>query len=172
MGNLYTQLKIFHFKEKIDSLPLSVKDILPPVHIRIKPTNVCGHNCSYCAYKADNLQLGKDMVRKDYIPEAKMMEIIDDIIEMEVKAVTFSGGGDPFYYPYLFKAAEKLAISSVKFASLTNGARLEGDVARIFAKHAVWLRISMDGWDAQSYASYRGVSEKEFDKVINNMRDF
>ena len=40
MGNFYTQMKIFHFKDKIDSLPRENKKILPPIHIRIKPTNV------------------------------------------------------------------------------------------------------------------------------------
>ena len=96
MGLLYTKTKVFHFKDKIDSLPKTTDEILPPIHIRIKPTNVCGHNCWYCAYKADNLQLGKDMVGGDYILKEKMMEIIDDIVEMEVKAVTFSGGETRF----------------------------------------------------------------------------
>ena len=36
------------------------------------------------------------MVARDFIPKAKMMEIIDDLVDMGVKAVTFSGGGDPF----------------------------------------------------------------------------
>ena len=36
------------------------------------------------------------MNEKDGIPEPKMMEIIEDIIEMKVKAVTLSGGGEPF----------------------------------------------------------------------------
>lgn len=172
MGLLYTKMKVFHYKEKIDSLPEEDDRILPPIHIRIKPTNVCGHNCWYCAYKADNLQLGKDMIQKDFIPKEKMMEIIDDIIEMGVKAVTFSGGGDPFYYPYLLDAVKKLSQSPVKFASLTNGSRLQGEVAEIFAKHATWLRISIDGWDDESYAKYRGVKVGEFTKVMNNIENF
>lgn len=172
MGLLYTKLKIFHFKEKVDSLPREVASMLPSLHIRIKPTNICGHNCWYCAYKADNLQLGKDMVKKDFIPKEKMMEIIDDIIEMGVKAVTFSGGGDPFYYPYLLDAVKKLSQSPVKFASLTNGSRLQGEVAEIFAKHGTWLRISIDGWDDESYAKYRGVKVGEFTKVMNNIEAF
>ncbi len=172
MGLLYTKLKIFHFKKKLDSLPENTSKIIPPVHIRMKPTNVCGHNCWYCAYKADNLQLGKDMVKKDYIPREKMMEIIDDIVEMGVKAVTFSGGGDPFYYPYLLETVKKLSKTSVKFAALTNGARLCGELAEIFANSGAWLRISIDGWDNESYSQYRGVSTGEFSKVMTNMEDF
>src|SRR3989338_3799807 len=172
MGLLYTKLKIFHYQAKIDSLPQQSKDILPPVHIRIKPTNACGHNCWYCAYKADNLQLGKDMNKRDFIPKEKMAEILDDLVEMGVKAVTFSGGGDPLYYPYLLDAVKKLAQTPIKFASLTNGARLQGEVAEIFAHRGTWLRISIDGWDDESYSFYRGVSKGEFTKVMKNMENF
>jgi MoaA/NifB/PqqE/SkfB family radical SAM enzyme len=172
MSLLYTKTKIFHFKDKIDSLPIEKKDILPPVHIRVKPTNVCAHNCCYCAYRAKNLQLGKDMNERDYIPRDKMLEIVDDIIEMKVKAVTFSGGGDPFYYPYLLETAKKLAESPVQFATLTNGAKLNEELAEIFADKATWIRISIDGWDDKSYSKYRGVKDGEFTKVIKNMESF
>lgn len=172
MGLLYTKMKIFHYKDKVNSLPLTIAKIMPPIHIRIKPTNVCGHNCWYCAYRADNQQLGKDMVTKDYIPKEKMMEIIDDIIDMEVKAVTFSGGGDPFFYPYLLDAVKKLSQTHIKFASLTNGSRLQGDVAYIFAHYGTWLRVSIDGWDDESYARYRKVKFGEFTKVMNNIERF
>jgi len=172
MGLLYTKMKMFHFKDKIDLLPESTGETISPIHIRIKPTNVCAHNCWYCAYKVDNLQLGKDMNKRDHIPKEKMLEIIDDIVDMDVKAVTFSGGGDPFYYPYLLETVKKLSNSTVKFAALTNGSKLNGEVAEIFADKATWLRISIDGWDDASYASYRGVPEGEFTKVMNNLNSF
>ncbi len=172
MGNLYTRMKIFHFKEKVDSLPRNVPSILPPVHIRIKPTNACCHNCRYCAYRADSLQLGKDMVVRDFIPREKMLEIADDIVEMGVKAVTFSGGGDPFCYPYLLETVQRLDKGGVKFAALTNGSRLNGETAEFFAKRARWIRISMDGWDSGSYATYRGVGPDEFARVIGNINSF
>ena len=172
MGLLYTPMKVFHYKDKIDSLVRGNDKILSPIHVRIKPTNVCNHDCWYCAYKVSNLQLGQDMVEKDSIPEEKMMEIIDDLIEMKVKAVTFSGGGEPFAYRHMLKVAKRLKDSSIDFASLTNGARLKGEVAEIFAYHAKWVRVSMDGWDGPSYAKYRGVREDEFEKVLQNMKDF
>ena len=163
---------MFHYKEKIDSLPSNINTIMPPIHIRIKPTNVCGHGCWYCAYKADNLQLGKDMVKKDTIPLDKMMEIIDDAIEMKVKAITFSGGGEPFLYPYLLQTVKKLAQSPIQFASLTNGSKLEGEVAEIFAHHGTWVRVSMDGWDDKSYITYRRTRDGEYTKIMNNMKNF
>jgi len=169
---LYTRMKIFHYKEKIDSLPPECDTILPPLHIRLKPTNVCNHRCRYCAYRADNLQLGRDMNQRDSIPREKMREIIDDLVEMGVQAVTFSGGGEPFCYPYLTEAVRCLAESGVSFAALTNGARVQGELAELFAHQATWLRVSIDGWDDASYAAYRGVSVGEFSRVMGNMQAF
>jgi len=172
MGNLYTKTKIFHFRDKIDSLPADKSTILSPIHIRIKPTNACNHNCSYCAYRVDSLQLGKDMVTRDQISREKMMEVIDDVVGMGVKSVTFSGGGEPFCYPYLLEAVKKLSKSLVKFAALTNGANLEGETAEFFASHGTWVRISIDGWDDKSYSDYRGVPQGEFSKIMVNIEKF
>lgn len=172
MGSVYSKAKIFHFKDKLDTLPASGTKTLAPLHIRIKPTNACAHSCWYCAYKKEDIQLGKDMDTKDRIPRLKMLEIINDVIGMEVKAVTFSGGGDPFYYPYLTDAVKLLADSTVKFASLTNGAKLSGELAELFSFRGTWVRISIDGWDADSYAEYRSVNKHEFTKVMKNIENF
>ncbi len=172
MGLLYTKMKIFHFQDKINSLPKTVDEILPPIHIRIKPTNVCNHNCSYCAYRVSNQKLGKDMRIKDSIPKDKMMEIIDDLEETGVKAVTFSGGGEPFCYPHLSKTVKKLSQTHIRFACLTNGSKLKGEIAEVFAHHGTWIRISIDGWDGDSYSAYRGVSNDEFSKVMTNLENF
>lgn len=169
---LYTPLKIFHYQDKLDSLPRQRPDIRPPLHVRLKPTNACNHACRYCAYRADGLQLGKDMRLSDMIPKAKMFELVDDMLDMGVKAVTFSGGGEPFCYPYLAEAAGRLAAGGVAVASLTNGGRLAGAAAEVFARHGVWLRVSVDGWDGASYARYRGVGEDEFGRVLGNMERF
>lgn len=172
MGILYSKLKMFHFKDKLDSLPAENPQILAPLHVRVKPTNICNHDCWYCAYRRDNIQLGKDMAVRDHIPEPKMMELVDDFIDLGVKAVTFSGGGDPLCYPYLAKTALRLADAGIKIAALTNGALLTGEVAELFAACGSWIRVSVDGWDGRSYAGYRGVSEKEYDRVVKNLTGF
>jgi MoaA/NifB/PqqE/SkfB family radical SAM enzyme len=172
MGKLYSKLKMFHFPEKLDSLPLTQDLILPPLHVRVKPTNVCNHNCWYCAYRRNNIQLGKDMVAREQIPRSKAMELAEDFESMGVKAVTFSGGGDPLCYPYLGELITRLTSAGIRFASLTNGAFLKGEIAELFAAYGSWIRVSCDGWDGSSYAGYRGVSENEFDRVIKNIRQF
>jgi MoaA/NifB/PqqE/SkfB family radical SAM enzyme len=172
MGLLYTRMKIFHFREKLESLQRDSGVILPPVNVRVKPTNSCNHNCCYCAYRSEKLQLGQDMDQKDLIPREKMLEIVDDLAGMGVRAVTFSGGGDPFCYPHLLVTAQRLVERKLRFAALTNGSRLTGKIAEVFARHATWLRVSMDGWDDDSYAAYRGCPDDEFSRVLANMEAF
>jgi len=166
----YSKLKIFHYQEKLDSL--KTDNILAPIHIRIKPTNRCNHNCWYCAYKADNLQLGQDMIEKNFIPKEKMIEIIDNCKSMGVKAITFSGGGEPFNYRYFLDTIKQVIKNEIKFASLTNGSKLNGEIAELFAKNATWLRVSIDGYDDESYSKYRGVKKGEFSKIIKNIENF
>jgi len=172
MSRRYTTYKMFRFPEKLDSLPRACSRLLPPVHVRIKPTNVCAHRCHYCAYRSDNLQLGAQMDARDQIPEVKMFQILEDLDEMGVQAVTFSGGGDPFYYKPLLSVVKWLAGSSIHFASLTNGAKLEGEIAEVFSSHGTWLRISLDGWDDESYTRYRGVRVGAFTRLMKNLAAF
>ncbi len=170
MNNVYSNLKFLGYTGQIDAL--KERRVVAPVHVRIKPFNHCNHDCWYCAYRVSNLQLGKDIDLKDVLPTEKMFEIVDDVIDMGVEAVTFSGGGEPMLYKPLPEVVEKLARGGVKVASLTNGSNLKGRIAEAFAEHATWVRVSVDGWDDVSYAASRGIKEGAFTQLLENIRKF
>lgn len=170
MARLYSSLKFMRYPEYLEAL--RAQQILAPLHIRFKPINHCNHDCWYCAYRMSNLKLGEDMDVKDKVPEGKMFEIVEDIIAMGTKAVTFSGGGEPLLYKPLPEMIERLAKGGVKVAALTNGSNLKGKVADAFAQHGTWVRISTDGWDDESFSKMRGIERGSFTKIINNLREF
>jgi len=167
---LYSSLKAFHYADRLQTV--SNGGVPAPIHIRIKPTNTCNHNCWYCAYRADQLELGGGMTESDAIPEAKMFEIVNDLIAMDVKAVTFSGGGEPLLYKPLPEVIERLSAAGVKIGCLTNGANLKGRFAEALAKHGSWVRISIDAWDDDSYVASRGAKAGAFTKLMDNIRAF
>lgn len=171
MGLFYSKLKMFHFPAKLTSLPAD-QPIQPPLHVRLKPTNRCNHNCRYCAYRQADLQLGQDMRQADSLPPHKALSLAADLVELGVRAVTFSGGGEPLIYPHLLAAARILADGGVRLGCLTNGSPLQGEIADFFAHRATWLRVSMDGWDNDSYRRYRGVGDGEYSKVMDNLSSF
>jgi len=168
--NKYSDLKFMGYPKTLDAL--KEKSVVAPTHIRIKPTNVCNHDCWYCAYHASGLQLGDQMTYRDVIPFSKLREITNDIIEMGVSAVTFSGGGEPLLYKRLPEIVEKLHKGGVKVATLTNGSNLKGNMAKAFQKYGTWVRVSLDGYDDESYSKARGVKVGEFAKLLDNMRNF
>jgi len=170
MPKLYSNLKFLRYTDHIQAI--KTRQLVAPVHVRIKPINHCNHNCWYCAYRADQLQLGEGMDVKDRIPDHKMFEIVEDLVEIGVEAVTFSGGGEPLIYKTLPEVVERLAKGGIRVAALTNGANLKGRVADVFAEHGTWVRVSIDAWDDDSYAKSRGIKSGEFSRVIENMRAF
>lgn len=170
MAKLYSSLKFMLYPEYLEAL--RSQSLLAPLHIRLKPINLCNHDCWYCAYRVSSQKLGEDMNIQDKIPEDKMFEIADDIIAMGTKAVTFSGGGEPLLYKPLPEVIERLAKGGVKIAALTNGSNLKGKVADAFAQHATWIRISADGWDDESYSKMRGIEHGAFSKLLDNLRRF
>lgn len=166
--SVYSTVKIFHYPEKIQSLPLGAP-MAAPIHIRVKPTNKCNHHCHYCAYRNTAMQLGQNMNVTDEIDPEKMREICNDIVDMGVKAVTFSGGGEPLIYPHLLESLEILHEGNVALACITNGSLLKGEIADYISHHVTWVRISMDGWDNKSYTRYRNVPNGEYTKILNNI---
>jgi len=167
---VYSANKFLHFADHIAAL----RDgrVIAPVHVRIKPINRCNHACWYCAYRSDDLALGEDMDLEDRIPDDKMREITDDLVAMGVRAVTFSGGGEPLLYKSLPDRVRDLAEGGVQVATLTNGSNLKGRMADAFAVYGTWVRVSLDAWDDASYAKSRSIREGAFSALIDNLRAF
>jgi MoaA/NifB/PqqE/SkfB family radical SAM enzyme len=170
MGTYYSSLKFLRFKEHLEALASG--RVVAPVHIRVKPTNRCNHDCWYCAYRTDDLALGDEMKEQDSIPAQKMLALAREFVEMGVKAVTFSGGGEPLLYKPLPDVIEILAAGGIRIATLTNGSNLKGRVADAFAQHGTWVRVSMDAWDDASYVKSRGAKPNEFSRLLDNIRAF
>lgn len=164
----YSNLKIFHHFDTLNKLKNGER--CNPLYIRIKPTNICNHNCYYCHYKNSYLTLD-EYNPQDYIPHDKMMEIIDDMGKMGVKAVTFSGGGEPLVYKYIEETMEKVLESGIDLSIITNGSMLTGRKAEILA-HAKWVRISIDSIDPTNYAKNRGISENAMGDLLKNIGEF
>lgn len=169
-AQLYSNLKFLRFREQLDALASG--GLAAPVHIRIKPINRCNHNCWYCAYRVDNLALGEEMDVGATLPLDTMFGIVEDIIDMKVRAVTFSGGGEPLLYKGLPEVVRRLSAAGVKVATLTNGANLKGAMADAFATHGSWVRVSLDGWDDESYAEARGARPDAFTRLMANLEAF
>ncbi|MCI8982151.1 MAG: radical SAM protein [Hungatella sp.] len=164
----YSNLKIFHHQDILSKLEKGER--CNPLYIRIKPTNICNQNCYYCHYKNSYLDLD-EYNPKDYIPYNKMMEIIEDMGKMGVKAVTFSGGGEPLAYPYIEETMKRVLENNIDLSIITNGSMLTGNKAEILSK-AKWVRISVDSIIPEHYARIRGISQNAMEILQKNIKEF
>lgn len=165
----YSNLKIFAHAQALNDVGEGKR--VAPIYIRIKPTNYCNHKCYYCSYADSELGLRDSVNRQDQIPWDKMQEIISDMVDMGVKAVTFSGGGEPLVYPYIVHAMQKVLDAEIDLSIITNGQLLKEERAEVLSK-AKWVRVSFDSANAETYAKVRQLPLVAFDEVCNNIRKF
>lgn len=166
----YSNLKVISHLDRLNDVVLEQKRVAP-VYIRIKPTNYCNHKCYYCSYADKELGLRDSVNRQEQIPWKKMQEVISNIKEMGVKAVTFSGGGEPLMYPFITEAMQSVINAGIDLSIITNGQLLRGDKAQVLT-NAKWVRISFDSANAETYSRVRGINLESFEEVCNNIRQF
>lgn len=165
----YSNLKIFAHAEELNKVHNGER--IAPIYVRLKPTNCCNHHCYYCSYADSELGLRDIVNRQDQIPWEKMQEIIDDFADMGVKAVTFSGGGEPLVYPHIIETIEGMKNAGVQTSVITNGQLLNGERAQTL-RDAKWVRISCDSADAETYAKVRKIPPEAFGEVCRNIEEF
>jgi MoaA/NifB/PqqE/SkfB family radical SAM enzyme len=167
--NKYSDLKLIWFPEKINSL----KDnkILAPIYIRIKPTNRCCHNCYFCVYNYNFSKMHETTNRIDEIPIKKMIEILDDLKNIGVKAISYSGGGEPLIHKNILDILDKTLDVNIDLSLLTNGQFITNNIAERLVK-AKWVRISIDYYSRKSFIESGRGNEKMFDKLVENIKSF
>lgn len=179
--NKYSDYKIVSFPEKVQSF--KDKKITPPIYVRVKPTNRCNMDCWWCIYSDINRKKGEgehahlstpmhsDMNESDSIPIDKMHEILEDFNDMGVKAVTYSGGGEPLFYKHIVEVMKKTLDYGIDLSIITNGELLSGERADVLAG-AKWVRVSMDYTSQEEMVRFRRVGKGSYERVITNLANF
>lgn len=138
----------FHFGKIMEDV-WKGQDEFPPVAIEIHPTAMCNHRCIHCSYKERNesrASLSTDV----------MDRLIDSVINMKIRAVYFSGGGEPTLYPGLKSYIEKLYANGVECSIITN-ASCFADMGLIeVADQLNYIAISVPGIERDSFQTITG----------------
>ncbi|WP_164102536.1 radical SAM protein [Candidatus Laterigemmans baculatus] len=174
----YSPLKVLHHPAQLASAGGGA--VAPPVHVQLIISDLCNHNCSFCAHRMDGyinnetFSKGVRLAAKGtnnpvrMIPLPKCEEIVDDAAEMGVRAFQISGGGEPTVHPHHVDIFERVLDRGLDLALVTNGQILK-DRAVEHLQRATWVRVSVDAGRAETYASVREVSAAVFDRVWGNI---
>jgi radical SAM protein with 4Fe4S-binding SPASM domain len=169
-GNIYSDLKIAWFPDKLVSM--RDRKIEPPIYVRVKPINRCNHHCFFCVYhEPEKAGMHEDMNSKDVLPTSKWYEILDDFNSMGVRAVTYSGGGEPLMHSACVDLMNRTLELGIDLSIITNGQLLSGDRAMAL-RHAKWVRVSIDYHDPEQFEQNRRTSKLGFNQIMDNIRAF
>lgn len=127
------------------------------------------HNCSY--HEPQESKMHTDMNDKDKIPVDKMFEILDDFFNIGVKAVTYSGGGEPLAHKHIVQIMERTLRNGIDLSIITHGQFIEGERATALSS-AKWVRVSMDYTTSQQLANSRRIDPRAFDIIMGNLAKF
>ena len=100
-----------------------------------------------------------------------MLEVLDDFRDINVRAVTFSGGGEPLMHKDIVQFMQRTLDYGIDLSIITNGQLLRGEHAKVLA-HAKWVRVSVDYTTAEQMALSRRVPLRMFQDIIDNLRNF
>jgi radical SAM protein with 4Fe4S-binding SPASM domain len=134
-----------------------------PLSIEIHLTNVCNLRCSFCSYGRVRHQ---EMLHPD-----QLTTLVDDLVGLAptLKAVVFSGGGEPTVHPGFAEAVARLADAGIEIGVITNGVRMPPAVLEAFLRCA-WVRFSLDAPDPAHYQKVLSPHDpKNYTRVLENM---
>ncbi len=136
---------------------------IAPITIDCALTRACNYNCTYCYGKLQENEI-KPM-NKDAI-----FRFLDDAAEIGVKAISFVSDGESTCSPHLADSILRGKQNGLDMAVGTNGSLLKQAELEKYLSSLTYLRFNISAADRQRYCGIHGCGEKEYEKVMDNIR--
>jgi MoaA/NifB/PqqE/SkfB family radical SAM enzyme len=133
-----------------------------PIYMAISPSSLCNHKCNFCVYHYKEF-------KPVYFPMDKYKRLVIEFANSGLKALFFSGDGEPLINKHTPEMMQLAKEKGIDVALNTNGSLLTKDKADVILPVASWIRVSLNAGSAQNYKSIHGTSDKDFQKVIDNL---
>tara|TARA_R100000005_G_C4973125_1_gene185414 strand:- start:373 stop:1353 length:981 start_codon:yes stop_codon:yes gene_type:complete len=100
-----------------------------------------------------------------------LMNVCKDFVDMGVRAVNWTGGGEPFLNRHTKEAIEYLGSNGVKMGVFTNGTLIDKwDMFDTLVDNMTWVRFSIDAGTEKTYNDVRRARRSHnWDKMVSNL---
>ena len=172
MSDAYSGLKAAWHTDKIEAIRKGHQVV--PAQVQLILSDLCNQDCHFCAYRmtggfsAEQFGEGGNKNPNRKIATDKAIEIIDDCLGLGVKAIQFTGGGEPTVHPHhlhIFQHAQDLGIET---SLVTNGVIFRDGWEHVLPKMK-WVRVSVDAGTSAEYAAVRRVKPEFYDQVLGHI---
>jgi len=119
-----------------------------PINIEFDLSNACNLRCRHCSfeYTHDNTTMPEDLARR----------VIEECADVGVKALTFTGGGEPTTHPRFPELCQFAHEKGLKVGLYTNG--LRRDMLMAAVPYLSWVYFSLDEVTPEQYKFTKGVN--------------
>lgn len=141
------------------------KGIMPnPRFAILYISNSCNQNCQYCEYIEEN--------KGGFLPTEKALGIIDQLADLGVAAIEFSGGGEPLIHPDIIKILNYCKEKDIAVGVISNFATKNDKLMEVIVGACSYIRASMDSFDPVQYNAIRRPKTEEYSfyQVESNLK--
>lgn len=129
-----------------------------PITADVFLNNFCNNKCPYCTYRRWELDKdAKSMSYDDFVKYATRM------MELGVRGIILTGGGEPTISEDFDPICAWMEACNIHYGINTNF-----NVMKYISPD--YLKVSLDGWDEDSYEASRGV--RKYAVVRDNIREY
>jgi len=164
----YSPYKIIHSFDKL--IQFKDGEQPNPLQVQIIPSNKCNNSCLTCAYRLKGNKSNEIFNDKDLLSYEKIVETLDSCVDMGVRAIQITGGGEPLVHPKIKNIFRDILDRKLELALVSNGMALDDELCKILSDSA-WVRISVDCATPETYSSFRKVNKKMFFRTIENIKN-
>src|SRR5262245_34097060 len=170
--------KIVHHPDRIAAMREGRQPA--PLQVQIVLSDLCNQHCSFCSYRTPGYPSNELFPHVDpatgaveanprrFLPTAKAFEVLDDCRDLGVKAIDFTGGGEPTLHPDHAALFDRTLALGLDLALVTNGTRLSERVLDLLAQ-AKFVRFSLDAGTPETYALVRKAPPTQFAVVTRHI---
>tara|TARA_R100001082_G_scaffold101098_1_gene70528 strand:- start:504 stop:1703 length:1200 start_codon:yes stop_codon:yes gene_type:complete len=144
-----------------------------PVLVEVDPSNACNHACSFClsSYIHFSKYKGTETFSRAVMPREMLLNLCKDFVEMGVRAVNWTGGGEPTLNKHLKEAIQYCGSNGIKMGMFTNSVLFEKrDLYEALVDNMTWVRVSVDAGTKETYNSVRRASvRQDWDQMLKSV---
>ena len=164
-------IKLAHYQKELEQF--SNNELVMPRRVQIDPVAFCNHDCQFCTYRyTRDEDMNALFNLKDIIPLPKMLEVFDDCVELGVKAVEITGGGEPSLHPHFATMLSELNARGLEIGLITNGSWRDSQFDSVVSelRKAKWVRFSLDAATTETHRITHVSKRGDFERALNAIK--
>jgi MoaA/NifB/PqqE/SkfB family radical SAM enzyme len=139
-------------------------EIVAPISVEMDLTNNCNYGCPNCVW-------GEFIAGSRVgVPREVAFRQIRECASIGVKALAFSGGGEPLLSPILVDCIRLAKEQGLQVGLFTNGLPLTPERAAVIRECCDWVRIHLDAVSADGYERRHRTSRDHLAALEKNVR--